>query len=168
MPWLQGHMLQGQTVFPATGYVSMAIEATRILALDTYPYILMSLLQIKDLNIQHSIAFDDGTTSVETIFSASSVAISEQALTAQWTCCSVAEGAIKPVMNAKGRMSCQFSAARPGTLPVLKTDPYDLVHIDKKQFYGNLSRIGYDYAPPFRGLSHIRRELGRSFGTLAD
>lgn len=32
IPWLDGRQLQGQTVFPAAGYVAMALEAARILA----------------------------------------------------------------------------------------------------------------------------------------
>ena len=29
IPWLTGHQLQGQMVFPASGYVAMALEAAR-------------------------------------------------------------------------------------------------------------------------------------------
>ncbi|POS75592.1 polyketide synthase/peptide synthetase [Diaporthe helianthi] len=32
LPWLAGHSLQGQTVFPTTGYVAMAVEAGLIIA----------------------------------------------------------------------------------------------------------------------------------------
>lgn len=34
IPWLEGHTIQGQVLFPAAGYVSMALEASRRLALD--------------------------------------------------------------------------------------------------------------------------------------
>jgi hybrid polyketide synthase/nonribosomal peptide synthetase ACE1 len=34
IPWLDGHALQGQTVFPAAGYVAMALEAAKKLAGD--------------------------------------------------------------------------------------------------------------------------------------
>jgi hybrid polyketide synthase/nonribosomal peptide synthetase ACE1 len=30
IPWLQGHKIQGQTLFPAAGFLVMAIEAARI------------------------------------------------------------------------------------------------------------------------------------------
>ncbi|KAL8724801.1 MAG: hypothetical protein Q9166_007747 [cf. Caloplaca sp. 2 TL-2023] len=167
MPWLKGHMLQGQILCPATGYVSMAIEAIKILALDTNTDTQISLLKIEDVDILHAIAFDDDTASVETIFSASLVHTTEQAMTIQWTCYSAAESATNTVLNARGRVLCHISPVKPGILPLLKTDPYNLVNIDEEQFYGNLSKIGYDYALPFRGLSNIRRKLGCSVGTCA-
>lgn len=34
IPWMEGHQLQGLVVFPAAGYIAMAIEACRILAGD--------------------------------------------------------------------------------------------------------------------------------------
>ncbi len=168
MPWLNGHMLQGQTVFPATGYVSMAVEAIKILALDIKADSPISLIKIEDVDISRAIAFDDESASVETIFSVCSVNITEQAVTAEWTCCSAVEGAANTTLNARGRALCHLSPADPGTLPLVKTDPYNLVNIDEEHFYSNLSKIGYDYAPPFRGLSNIRRKLGYSVGALAD
>ena len=168
MPWLKGHMLQGQTVFPATGYVSMAVEAIKILALDINADALISLIKLENVDIPRAIAFDDDSASVETIFSVSSVKITEQAVTAEWACYSAAEGATNTILNARGRALCRLSPAEPGTLPLVKTDPYNLVNIDEEHFYSNLSKIGYDYAPPFRGLSNIRRKLGYSVGALAD
>lgn len=168
MPWLKGHMLQGQTVFPATGYVSMAVEAIKILALDINADALISLIKLEDVDIPRAIAFDDDSASVETIFSVSSVKFTEQAVTAEWACYSAAEGAANTLLNARGRALCHLSPAEPDTLPLVKTNPYNLVKIDKDHFYSNLSKIGYDYAPPFRGLSNIRRKLGYSVGALAD
>ncbi len=86
MPWLKGHMLQGQTVFLATGYVSMAVEAIKTVALDINADALISLMKLEDVDIPHAIAFDDDSASVETIFSVSSVNITEQAVTAEWAC----------------------------------------------------------------------------------
>ena len=168
MPWLKGHMLQGQTVFPATGYVSMAVEAIKILALDANADALISLIKVKDVEIPRAIAFDDDSTSIEIIFSVSSVDITEQAVTAEWACYSVAEGAASAIVNAKGRTLCNLSPAKPATIPLGKTNPYNMVDVSEEHFYSNLSKIGYDYTSPFRGLSSIRRKLGHSVGTLTD
>ena len=168
MPWLKGHMLQGQIVFPATGYVSMAVEAIKILALNINADALISLIKLEDVDILRAIAFDDHSASVETIFSVSSVNNTEQGLTADWACYSAAEGVTNAILNAKGRVLCHLSPAEPGTLPLVRTVPYNLVNIDEEHFYTNLSKIGYGYAPPFPGLLHIRRKLGYSVGTLAD
>ncbi len=168
MPWLKGHMLQGQTVFPATGYVSMAVEAIKTIALDNIADALIGLIKLEDVDISRAIAFDDDSACVETIFSVSSINITKQAVTAEWACYSAAEGMASSALNARGRVLCHLSPAEPGTLPLVKTDPYNLVDVDEGHFYSNLSKIGYDYASPFQGLSNIRRKLGYSIGVLAD
>ncbi|KAI1045756.1 hypothetical protein LB505_009275 [Fusarium chuoi] len=34
IPWLRGHRLQGQVIFPGCGYAAMALEAAMILVRD--------------------------------------------------------------------------------------------------------------------------------------
>ncbi|KAI1205247.1 uncharacterized protein F4807DRAFT_471239 [Annulohypoxylon truncatum] len=165
--WLKGHMLQGQTVFPATGYVSMATEAIKAVALDNRPDTPIGVLKLNDVEIGRAITFDDDDSSVETIFSVSSVDTTEAAISAEWACYSVLSG--NTVLNAKGRVLCQFSTPEPDKIPLTKAnDIYDLVEIDGKHFYDNLSGVGYGYSPPFQGLSDLRRKLGYGVGTLSD
>ncbi|KAI2472698.1 hypothetical protein F4781DRAFT_318834 [Annulohypoxylon bovei var. microspora] len=165
--WLKGHMLQGQTVFPATGYVSMAIEAIKSVTHDNSPDTPISVLKLNDVEIGRAITFDDDNSSVETIFSISSIDATETAVSAEWACYSVLAG--NTVLNAKGRILCQLSVSEPDRIPLVKADDsYDLVDIDEKHFYDNLSGVGYGYAPPFQGLSNLRRKLGYSVGTLSD
>ena len=59
IPWLMGHQLQGQTVFPAAGYVFMALEASRSLAADKP----VELFEVQDLSIPRAITFEDGDNS---------------------------------------------------------------------------------------------------------
>ncbi|XDG10245.1 hypothetical protein ABKA04_009860 [Annulohypoxylon sp. FPYF3050] len=165
--WLKGHMLQGQTVFPATGYVSMAIEAIKSVALDNSPDAAIGLLKLADVEIGRAITFDDDNSSVETIFSISSIDVTDAAVSAEWACYSVIAGST--VLNAKGQVVCQFSTPEADSIPLVKADDsYDLVSIDTKHFYDNLSGVGYGYSPPFQGLSNIRRKLGYGVGTLSD
>jgi acyl transferase domain-containing protein/NADP-dependent 3-hydroxy acid dehydrogenase YdfG len=167
IPWLNGHALQGQTVFPATGYASMAFEAMKSIAFELRPGAALSLIKLVDLDIPRAIAFDDDDMTVETIFSVSSVAFSGTKLTADWACYSAArDGTVQ--LNAKGGALVELSLARPDTLPVARADPYNLVPVNEDQFYESLTRVGYNYAHPFRGISDIRRKPGYSVGTLSD
>ncbi|KAJ5928233.1 hypothetical protein N7466_007189 [Penicillium verhagenii] len=167
MPWLSGHALQGQTVFPATGYASMALEAIKSIAFELRPGAALSLVKLVDLDIPRAIAFDDDDMTVETIFSVSSVAFSDAKLTADWACYSAArDGTIQ--LNAKGSAVVELGLAKPDTLPVARVDPYSLVPVNEDQFYDSLARVGYNYAHPFRGISNIRRKPGYSVGILAD
>ncbi|CAG8085918.1 unnamed protein product [Penicillium olsonii] len=167
MPWLSGHALQGQTVFPATGYASMALEALKNIAFELRPGAALSLMKLIDLDIPRAIAFDDDDMSVETIFSVSSVAFSDAKMTADWACYSAArDGTI--LLNAKGGALVVMNSARADTLPISRAEPYNLVPVDEDQFYESLTRVGYNYAHPFRGVSDIRRKPGYSVGTLSD
>lgn len=165
MVWLKGHMLQGQTVFPATAYVSMAVEAAKSLAAGAS----ISVFEITKMDIPRAIAFDHDGASVETIFSVASVDSSEAGLiTADWACYSVAEGSDNLVLNAKGHVTGRLAHAAADTLPREATDPFNLVDVTEKSFYNNLTKIGYGYSSPFRGLRDIRRKPGYSIGTLLD
>ncbi|CAG8226110.1 unnamed protein product [Penicillium salamii] len=167
MPWLSGHALQGQTVFPATGYASMALEALKNIAFELRPGATISLVKLIDLDIPRAIAFDDDDMSVETIFSVSSVTLLDAKMTADWACYSAArDGTIQ--LNAKGGALVEMSFSKADTLPNAKADPYNLVPVDEDQFYESLTRVGYNYAHPFRGVSDIRRKPGYSVGTLFD
>ena len=170
MAWLKGHMLQGQTVFPATGYVSMAIEAIKALALEASAETAISVFKVTEVDIPRAIAFDANDSNVETIFSVSSVDSTSEpgVLTASWTCYMVTDGAGNLALNAKGRVAAHLSPAAPDTLPLIKVDPFNLVSVGDEQFYANLETIGYGYSSPFRGVSDILRKPGCSIGTLYD
>ncbi|ROV88538.1 hypothetical protein VMCG_10383 [Cytospora schulzeri] len=170
--WLKGHVLQRQALFPATGYVSQAIEAIRLAALEIAGLdTAISVFKVTDMEIPRALILDGDSSSVETIFTLSSVSRSSDGgvITAEWACSSAAEGGGNNVMlNAKGRVSAQLAAAEPDTLPLSQYDAYNLVDAGEEQFYTNLARIGYEYSRPFRGVSNIRRKPGYSTGTLAD
>lgn len=83
--WLKGHRLQGQTVFPASGYVVMAIEAVKSLARNHA----IRLIEVEDLAISRAIAFNDDSTSVETLLSlklASADFVGSDQITAEFKC----------------------------------------------------------------------------------
>lgn len=171
--WLKGHVLQGQALFPATGYVSQAIEAIRLAALEVAgPSTVISVFKVTDMEIPRALILDGEGASVETICTLSSVSISPDGslITAEWACSSAAQGSgsDKVVLNAKGRVSAQLAPADADTLPSTPRDSYNLVGVAEDHFYANLARIGYEYSHPFRGVSNIYRKPGYSTGTLID
>jgi len=168
LPWLKGHMLQGQTVFPATGYVSMAVEALAAVAREANLDTQVKLLKLQDIEIGRAVAFNDDSTTVEVIFSITSVTVDAESASAAWACYSVVEGAGNAVLNAKGRIAAEIGPTEADSLIPVKSSHYNMTPVDEDRFYGKLSKIGYDYAPPFRGLSDIHRKLGSSTGKLTD
>ncbi|UNI18379.1 putative PKS/NRPS-like protein biosynthetic cluster [Purpureocillium takamizusanense] len=166
--WLRGHMLQGQIVFPATGYVSMAVEAVRALVLDSNSNAAIRIIKLTDIEIPRALTFDDDDSCVETIFSVSSVIIGDSSVSADWACYSVPEGSGSAILSAKGHVSGDLFPAVPDALPTASESAYNLVDIGEETFYKNLTSVGYGYSPPFQGLSKICRRPRYSIGTLVD
>lgn len=68
LEWLDGRALQGQTVFPAAGYIVMAMEAAIRVANDNYE---VELLEIVDIDISKAVVYEDDNRLVELNLSAS-------------------------------------------------------------------------------------------------
>ncbi|KAI1286521.1 ketoacyl-synt-domain-containing protein [Xylaria venustula] len=182
IPWLKGHKLQGQPVFPAAGYVCMAIEAMNILASEAAAATHgqaneVSLIQLTDVELPHAIAFDDDddkSQGVEVIFSLSSIVITDSDITAKWACYTATSGSDgKSVLNAKGAASCRLSPVSPCELPSRESETDkesrdNLVDVAVDKFYNFLSRKGYGYSAPFAGVSSIKHRLEYSSGKLLD
>ncbi|KAI2758968.1 hypothetical protein DTO006G1_6365 [Penicillium roqueforti] len=162
--WLSGHRLQGQVVFPATGYVSMAIEATKQLTIQNH----ITCIKIYDLEIGRAIAFGDDAASIEVVFNASVVEITEKAITAQFACYSISNADGNAVLNAKGKVIADLGSSSPGTLASYESNPFNLVNVDPTEFYRYLTKIGYDYSEPFQGVSQIHRKPGYAIGLIED
>lgn len=62
IPWLSGHQVQGQIVFPGAGYLSAALEAVKYAAKGEQ----MKLIEIEDFVIRQAMVFDDEYSNVET------------------------------------------------------------------------------------------------------
>ncbi|KAE8132029.1 hypothetical protein BDV38DRAFT_297328 [Aspergillus pseudotamarii] len=162
--WLSGHRLQGQMVFPATGYVSMAIEATKQLLNRKQIF----CLKVSDLEIGRAIAFGDDGASIEVIFNVSVLHTSEQSMITQFACYSITKADGNEVLNAKGKVITDFGASSPTALANYESDPFNLVTVDGNEFYRCLAKIGYNYSRPFQGVSQIQRKPGYATGLIED
>ncbi|TDZ13320.1 Polyketide synthase-nonribosomal peptide synthetase [Colletotrichum orbiculare MAFF 240422] len=83
MPWLNGHRLQNQSVFPAAGYVVLAIEACRELVKTRRSTTTSTtgeaaaprarLIRVHDVDIHQAMAFDDDDSKIEAVFAINSI-----------------------------------------------------------------------------------------------
>ncbi|CAG8216066.1 unnamed protein product [Penicillium nalgiovense] len=162
--WLSGHRLQGQVVFPATGYVSMAIEATKQLTTQND----ITCIKIVDLEIGRAISFDDDGASTEVVFTATVMGTTERSMTAQFACYSISNTDGNAVLNAKGKVIADLGSSSLATLASYESDPFNLVTVDQTEFYRCLTKIGYDYSEPFHGVSQIQRKPGYATGLIED
>ncbi len=164
IPWLDGHQLQGQTVFPAAGYVAMALEASRSLVGDKT----VELFELHHLVIPRAITFEEGDDSgVETLVTLTGAQHHpDQTATADFACYSV------PVLNTGSEQEMELMAS--GTVKVVFGTPdvaalsctppsdYNMSTVDTNLFYSTLSELGYGYFGPFRAMSSMKRRLNQS------
>ncbi|PVH70207.1 putative hybrid PKS-NRPS enzyme [Cadophora sp. DSE1049] len=165
VPWLNGHKLQGQTVFPASGYVAMAVEAIRAYA-GARP---VKLFEIRDLSINRAITFDGDSSGVETLFSLQIVSEEDTQLrevTALFKCSSTSQQEKAMSMNATGSITISIGDSLEMSLPAHHSDKINLVNVEVDRFYNSLAKIGYNYSEPFRALSSIQRKVNSASGSL--
>ncbi|KAF2121672.1 lovastatin nonaketide synthase [Lophiotrema nucula] len=168
IPWLEGHQLQGQTVFPAAGYVAMALEAARLVA--TGSKMTIELFELHDLSIPKAIAFDDGDNSgVETLVTLTGVRPDgPNIMAADFSCysCPISNTASEPhemELMASGITRLIIGtpdAAALSSPPV--PDTSNMGDVDDVRFYSSLTELGYNYSGPFRTMSSMKRRLNQS------
>ncbi|PLN79470.1 hypothetical protein BDW42DRAFT_127060 [Aspergillus taichungensis] len=165
IPWLHGHQLQGQIIFPATGYVVMAIEAMMKIAEGAH----IAQFNIMDMILERAMIFNDEHSRMESLFSVKISRTNDAHILAEFICFSTPQGDHSMTANAKGRFQITLSQSSMDDLPVgLDSKYYNLVDVDVNRFYSALRKIGYEYAEPFRGMKEIKRRLGFAQGTLID
>ncbi|KAL4993865.1 hypothetical protein BDV10DRAFT_189556 [Aspergillus recurvatus] len=163
IPWLDGHQLQGQTVFPAAGYIAMAIEASKFLARKK----LVRLFEIRNLAIKRAITFDDNPNyAVETLVTLTGITSKtkgRETQEADFSCYACAPGANSDLeLVASGRIKVIHGQPTESTLPSEDRRTAGMASIDADRFYATLGDLGYGYSNSFRGLSVLKRRLHQS------
>ncbi|OLN97460.1 Lovastatin nonaketide synthase 1 [Colletotrichum chlorophyti] len=160
--WLQGHELQGQAVYPAAGYVIMAMEAARHVAGDRQ----VQLLELLDLSIDKAISFDDENSMAELMLTVKIVSDADQ-LTLSFNIDSCLSRENKLSTSAKGQLIVTFGTPEPHVLPPAQEEHPHTNNIDISLFYRELDSLGYDYSKNFRCVYSMRRADSRATGNMA-
>ncbi|KAF5247338.1 hypothetical protein FANTH_6429 [Fusarium anthophilum] len=165
IPWLHGHQIQGQIIFPATGYISMAVEALNIVTESN-----LGLVTIADLRVGRAMAFSDDDASVESSFDLRIINRSEKEIEAEFSCYSghPQNHTTSMALNATAQIKASLSAPTPHELPNIGVDDFNLREVEVDRFYDFLGRLGYNYSWPFHGTTSIRRKANYATGTLED
>jgi hybrid polyketide synthase / nonribosomal peptide synthetase ACE1 len=166
IPWLDGHQLQGQTVFPAAGYVAMALEAAKSLAADRK----VELFELHDLTIPRAITFEeDANSGVETLVTLTAIITSSHQnqttiTTADYSCYSCPSMGSEQELElmASGTVKIVFGNPDVAALSATPLEVSNMSTIDTDRFYSSLSKLGYGYSGTFRGMSSLKRRFNQS------
>lgn len=162
LPWLDGHKVERQVIYPAAGYLVMAMEAAK--ALDESSKI--NLIELYDVSISSAIQLDQESPGVESLFTLRLFEKQIESTTAEWACYTSSCGTTRETgwkCNASGRLRVTFgssvaddeAALPPRTLPVCS-----LSSVNMERFYSSLSGIGLDYTGDFKHLDSVSRKSG--------
>ncbi len=175
LEWLDGHALQTQTVFPAAGYVVMAMEAALKVAGEKAAQV--QLLEILDMSINKAIIFEDENSLVELHLTADITSDSDadgyMTLNFVIDSCLAKESDLST--SARGQLiitlgDSSSSASSSSSSPLLPSPEEEYPQMNSVNvdfFYRELDLLGYDYSKDFRRLQTMRRADSRANGTLA-
>ena len=159
--------MQGLTVFPATGYIAMAIEAMAALAGEKP----IGLITVEEFVFGHAMSFPEGLVGLECLVVLNIIRSSEDELSCDFTCSSGQpwDASAAMLLNAKATITTSFFKPSPDTLPKVQTEE-DVAHaerdVDVERFYGHLTRLGFGYSGPFRAITSIHRQKDFALGTF--
>ena len=163
MPWLNGHQIQGQMVFPAAGFAVMALEAARTLASVEA----IRLMELQQFSIHKALSFLDENAGVEIIFVLSNVCEENGYITAKFVCyaCLGKDGGEFSSM-AGGQVKLTLGEPSYDAMPERPKWANNFIDTNVEFFYESLAELGYGYTGMFHGVTDLQRTNGGSKGTL--
>ncbi|WDK22652.1 beta-ketoacyl synthase domain-containing protein [Colletotrichum graminicola] len=179
MDWLRGHKFQNQVLFPAAGYVSMAVEAASYLIPDQPNK--TKVIELNDMKIHQAITLSEqSSTGTEVTFVIHARQQDATTTMAEFSCFSIGADAGSDensncnftglatiiVSNAAGS-ALDAAAEEAGTLqPLRREQRLPLTDVNLDQFYSSVSGIGLEYSGDFLANS-ISRRLGFAAVTMS-
>jgi hybrid polyketide synthase/nonribosomal peptide synthetase ACE1 len=157
IPWLTGHKLQGQIVFPAAAYVVLALESSKYLVKEEA----VKLVEVQDFSIQQAMVFADDSTEIETLFSLVNIDRQRDMVQCSFRYYAATGGeGDEMILFAEGRLKVMINAGQSSVLPRKQPIEHNLVEVDIDRWYSFLDDVGYGFSLPFKPLESANRKLG--------
>ncbi|CZR52449.1 related to fusarin C cluster-polyketide synthase/NRPS [Phialocephala subalpina] len=170
-PWLAGHKVQGQIVYPGAAYIAMALEASKDLAGD----LPTKMVELLDIELNRAIGLEEGSNGADTLLTLKKThegpLNGENFIEAEFSIFSaVGVDAESWDINMKGRMRIILADSNTPDiiLPERDNNPLLLSKLHVETFYNTLENIGFNYQGLFRRLETIDRRMNRATATAIE
>ena len=170
IPWIRDHKVQSNIVYPAAGYVTMAIEAANQRALDRSAEI--SAFTLREITIGAALLVPEYQPEVETLITLRPYNEGTRSTSDFWDefCIFSVTEDDSWTQHCRGLISVQkvsgYTEVDSGKQSRADLESYaqlindsnaePYTNISIKELYGNLREIGLDYGPTFANLSSIK------------
>ncbi|TLD06378.1 uncharacterized protein PgNI_08287, partial [Pyricularia grisea] len=159
--WMQGHELQNQAVFPAAGYVILAMEGALHIAGDKS----VGLIEMLDLTIEKAVTFDDADDMAELTLIANITLTTAEQIEIDFNIASCLSRETSLSLSAQGKIVVTLSD--PVSHPAPGPPPPHANPVDVKLFYKELDSVGYSYSGNYRCIYSMARNTARAAGHMA-
>ncbi|KAL1801719.1 hypothetical protein ACET3X_002061 [Alternaria dauci] len=168
LPWVKGHTIQGEVLFPATGYVTMAYEAAVRLVDDQTT---LRSVELHDIDIVRTMGMQEESAGLEVLFTVRVTSQTDSCITAEVACYSAEindtkiEGPVSALTaHFSGSVRLLLGSSQADALPI-RTEPLlPMNTLDMDQLYSYLSKVGYNYSDHFIARS-VHRHLNHAVVT---
>lgn len=161
MPWVKGHVFQDQVLFPATGYISLALDAVKAFVKGRP----IKLVEVRDMDIPTALVIGE-EDEVEVLFTIHSRVSPEtvedgSVLEADFACYSYPDKG-DAERTCLGRLLVHLGDSKPGDLAPIHISKVELTPFNVDRFYRAASQIGFRYDGIFRALTSLNKSWGHA------
>lgn len=159
IPWLEGHQVQGQIVFPASAYLSTAVEAALSLADGKT----IKLIELSNFTIHQGLGFESRDAGIEVQIELTRISQLKSDHLAAYFTYSAATGGVEDselALIADGELTIRLGDASLSLLPARRPTAPHLLTVDPVRLYNFMESLEYNFSGPFISLVELKRKLG--------
>lgn len=155
--WLSDHQVQGQVVFPASGYICTALEA--LVSLSSGKEI--RLVEMRDFVIHHAIPLDQDVEVLTSLVDI--VALQTDHTRAKFTySAALGAEATELTLAVSADIDVFWGDMDPTLMPQRAATPPHMVSVDPTRFYQVMDKLGLGFRGRFGSLTSIKRKRAHS------
>ena len=163
VPWLSAHVVQGQTIFPGTGYLAMVFQAARQDTAMRHPEATIDRFILRNVVFSQALVFESNKLDLEISLSLRPQAVSARKSSQVWQEFRIFTTAAEDNWTEHCRGLVQVTLkSESGTaqadpfVPTRVKLPPHAQHITAAQFYHRAKDIGVNWSSPFDNLTDVK------------
>ena len=161
LPWLKDHVVDGCLVFPATGFIAMAIEAKKQIIAKKYPGTRVSSFVLRDINFTKYLEVPSSSDTVEIQLSLRDSSEFDQPISA-WQIFRISSLGDKgsSVTHCHGLIKIELSTYNMyDSLSASNGNTTDLKQLDMQHLYKEMKENGNYWGPSFALITDFNANL---------